>query len=344
MRIRFNGLIALLALIFPTVILGDVLDEFKLDAITGQPAKITIERIICDEYSRAWLQGELVTVEVPSLGGVTFPGAAPLQKQGLLHESLTLLFDDAGRAVEITRVRGASATERTEIQYTENGQRNALLFYGADGALNRKETYSYNTKGLKSEWTIYDGSEDWIEIHQYLYDENEVLNQERRRFSRPPREEIVKYRYEQEGRLVWMDHYDGDDNFLVKHVKMYDDQGNFLGETYFDKSGEDSGSVLVRRNKDCHVIDRRIITKRGGQEYHGEFKVNQFGLPVEAKETGLKDRLIKHEWMEYLYDDQSNWTLRCAYVLQRLSDRRVYVPTSVDRRTIEYSGSETGAQ
>lgn len=337
MRNCLIGWLWLLLLSSPVCFADDVLDEFELDSITGQPAQITIERVICDERSRAWLQGKLVQVTVPSLGGVTFPGAAPLQTQGLLYETLTLTFDGAGRAVEVTRIRGVSSTERTEIQYNEKGQRNALLRYGDDGALNRNETYAYNKDGQKSEWTIYDGEGVWIEKHHYLYDEEGRLLQEQRAFSRPPRDVTIKYRNEGEGRLVWMEHFDAAGEFLVKHVRIHDDQGLVVGETYFDKSGDDSGSLLIERNADGRVIDRRIITKRGGQEYRGEFKVNQRGLLIEAKETGLKGRLIKHEWMDYFFDEQGNWTSRGFYARQNVSDRRVYVPTNLDRRAIVYS-------
>ncbi len=319
---------------------ADVLNEFKLDQIKGNPSKVTIERIICDQRSRAWLTGDIVDVEVPILGEATFPGAAPIQAQGLRYETASVKFNEDGQALEFVRTRGGELLDRTEFLYDANGRRTSLVRYGKDGEINRKEAYSYNTNGLKTDWAIFEGNGEWIEKHQYSYDEKGALTSERRQFSRPPRDETVRYRYEQDGRLVWMEHYDADNNFLVKHVKRFDDEGRLLGESYFDKSGAESGNLIIIRDDQGRVIDRQIHTKRGGLEYRGEFKVNRFGLRTEVKETGIKNRPLNHEWLDYTYDNKGNWIARGVFQRPKISDRRVYVPVSVDRRTIEYAQTE----
>ncbi|MBZ0256574.1 hypothetical protein K8I31_10960, partial [bacterium] len=324
-------------MLFPFVNTADVLDEFELDAVVGSPKEIQVERIICDEGSRAWLQGELVMVKLPPLGNVTFPGAAPLQVEGLLYESASLRFDDEGRPVAMSRIRGATQTQRIEFFYNDDNLRDVMLQYGPDGSLERKETYAYDGAGRKTMWTIFDGQENWIERHQFVYDDDGNVIKEQRNFSRPPREENIQYRYEKDGGIVWMEHFDAKGDFLVKHFRMYDEAGRFIGETYFDKSGEMSGDLLIARNPDGHEIDRRIITLRGGEEYRGEFKVNEKGLRTEVKESGIKGRLLKHEWLSYFYDEKGNWTLRGAYRKSPQSERRIFVPMTAERRTIQYA-------
>lgn len=338
MRTPFIAIAFVASTCFAFLCNASPLDEFDLPAFETLPSRIVWSQIECGGASNGWMSGQEAEVEVPPVGGATFPGAAPLKAEGMLVKRRVLELDGS-QPLEM-RIYSGGGELLSSIRYDHDASGNliAKIRRGSDGGIEREERFKYEN-GHRSYWAIYVNG-ILIEEHDYVYHEDGRLKTEMRRFTRPPRVERIEYSYEAENRRVSIEHFNEDGSLDVRHIRFYDESDRFIGETYFDKGGNQSGSLLIDRDEEGYITRKRIMTPRSGEEYVGLYRNNGQGHPVELEEYNRDGDRLTHDFVEYRYHDSGPWSLRVKYTRQYINSRAVYAPREVDIREFEFDSGE----
>ena len=134
---------------------------------------------------------------------------------------------DAGSSVMCV----SPSSGKREYTYDENGnlmkesgyrddRLSGELFYRPDGTLSRQIQYPYGFGDGDTDTSVYDG-------------EGKILTLRRIRYGKD--DSGVDYLYDDQGRLINEENYDG--NLKASTVYLYDDQGNLVEKRHFDYYG-----------------------------------------------------------------------------------------------------------
>jgi len=182
-------------------------------------------RLVKHEFAKYDLKGNKIANVINVIGQVVFKNTFTYDNNGYLKESINIIEDSYGT--------GMKYISNFNYEFNDKGnmtKKKTLV----DGHIAKIDTYKYNNKDLKIEWTSYDANESVISKTNYKYDDQGNLIAIS--INGPDGKYIDNdiYNYNDKGLKIEVIHYSYDGMIYCTENYKYDKKGNIIEEIKFD--------------------------------------------------------------------------------------------------------------
>lgn len=166
-------------------------------------------------------------------------------------------------------------------EYDRNGVLVSNTWYNNDGSMKRKQVFTYNTRGEKTEEQWYSSS-DTLNTYRFTFD------------------------YNDKGQMTHARHYIGQDKILFIYTQDFDPQGNVSTKYQF----RNDSTLFIRTvyEREDNRIYTKEYNKRGGMRRHFIDRYTPEGDLSSTEQYDQLDNLVLKEYYTYLYDDKNLMT------------------------------------
>lgn len=235
--------------------------------------------------------------------------------------------------------------------YDHNGFIIETITYKMGGLLNNRTTYKYNSKGVMTDMTIFQGNGTIGDGEKCKFDEKgnlveKIINTGRDGY------ETFTYKYDEKGKILECTRVNKTISIIQKTTNRYSDEGNIvetkecrngicnryiysmdslgniIKNLQFDRYNTLIQTIKFEYNSNGKMVKEERIYENEDNIMTITYVYDEQGNKIEEHKTNTDGNLdIKISW-EFTYDEKNNWIERIEFIND--------VPLLITEREIQY--------